>query len=540
MADQQHLAVLKQGVTAWNVWRRQHPEILPDLNEADLSDADLSGADLRHANLMRGLERDLWKYGVVIAGMLFLLMLMAWIPTPVAHASGKLPGFAKAGTATVQATPTVDATVTALQKEQLAQQVAQQQHSWGNWFWGNSATIFSSFLSTLVIVIGALVGLWRWRRDRRDAQDKELQDRHSEREKRAEERFQAAVIGLGEDKEGAKVGAAILLRTFLHPGYEQFYTQVFDLAVAHLRLPRTPHPPKDPYIAIPLTPLRQALIVVFKEAFPLARSQQQLDPQSLDATGIQLDTAYLNRADLRQIWMPQAVLRKANLENADLSGANLEGADLSGANLYNANLNDANLSGAALDKINPMKATFAKANLSRAVFTEVMLDNAMLEGANLREANLRGVSLKNAFLWGADLSGADLYGAVLIKANLVRANLAGASLHLVVLEGANLAGVDLSDADLSNIRSWKDTNLKGAKGLTKEQLEYCKAKGAFVDEDMTINLPQPTVAASSSSLNNHALASSVPPTQGSISPNASENSAVSPQQDLASGVSPNT
>jgi uncharacterized protein YjbI with pentapeptide repeats len=43
MADQQHLAVLKQGVAAWNAWRRQHPEIHPDL----------SGADLRHANLMR-------------------------------------------------------------------------------------------------------------------------------------------------------------------------------------------------------------------------------------------------------------------------------------------------------------------------------------------------------------------------------------------------------------------------------------------------------------------------------------------------------
>ena len=43
MADQQHLAVLKQGVAAWNTWRRQHPEILPDLSEADLSEADLGG-----------------------------------------------------------------------------------------------------------------------------------------------------------------------------------------------------------------------------------------------------------------------------------------------------------------------------------------------------------------------------------------------------------------------------------------------------------------------------------------------------------------
>src|SRR5260221_3753667 len=43
MTDQQHLAVLKQGVAAWNASRRQYPEIHPDL----------SGADLRHANRMR-------------------------------------------------------------------------------------------------------------------------------------------------------------------------------------------------------------------------------------------------------------------------------------------------------------------------------------------------------------------------------------------------------------------------------------------------------------------------------------------------------
>src|SRR5260370_42329255 len=52
MADQQHLAVLKQGVAAWNAWRRQHPEIHPDLREAELSEADLRGADLSHSNLI--------------------------------------------------------------------------------------------------------------------------------------------------------------------------------------------------------------------------------------------------------------------------------------------------------------------------------------------------------------------------------------------------------------------------------------------------------------------------------------------------------
>src|SRR5204863_864462 len=126
------------------------------------------------------------------------------------------------------------------------------------------------------------------RQAERERQDEEqrrwLKDQEAEREKRAEERFQSAVTGLGDEKEGAKIGAAILLRTFLRPGYEQFYTQTFDLAVANLCPTETPNPPEDPKIPLLLTRLRQALILVFKEAFPLARSQNKGSPQSLDAS----------------------------------------------------------------------------------------------------------------------------------------------------------------------------------------------------------------------------------------------------------------
>lgn len=56
MANQKHVELLKQGVEQWNEWRKQHPEIRPDLSEvnlvkANLSGIDLSGADLRHADL---------------------------------------------------------------------------------------------------------------------------------------------------------------------------------------------------------------------------------------------------------------------------------------------------------------------------------------------------------------------------------------------------------------------------------------------------------------------------------------------------------
>jgi hypothetical protein len=63
MANDEHVALLKQGVAAWNAWRRENPDVRPNLSEvylwgadlsgADLSGADLSGANLTHANLNR-------------------------------------------------------------------------------------------------------------------------------------------------------------------------------------------------------------------------------------------------------------------------------------------------------------------------------------------------------------------------------------------------------------------------------------------------------------------------------------------------------
>ena len=56
MANDEHVALLKQGVAAWNAWRVENPDIRPDLIQANLSGLDLSGArlyltDLIDANL---------------------------------------------------------------------------------------------------------------------------------------------------------------------------------------------------------------------------------------------------------------------------------------------------------------------------------------------------------------------------------------------------------------------------------------------------------------------------------------------------------
>ncbi len=66
MANQHHLEKIFQGLARWNEWRRAHPEICPDLRNANLisyeikgtalsraySGAFLPGIDLSHANLI--------------------------------------------------------------------------------------------------------------------------------------------------------------------------------------------------------------------------------------------------------------------------------------------------------------------------------------------------------------------------------------------------------------------------------------------------------------------------------------------------------
>ena len=51
MANDEHLAILRQGVEKWNEWRRANPDLKPDLSEVDLNEANLREAELFGANL---------------------------------------------------------------------------------------------------------------------------------------------------------------------------------------------------------------------------------------------------------------------------------------------------------------------------------------------------------------------------------------------------------------------------------------------------------------------------------------------------------
>ena len=51
MANPDHVALLKKGVSDWNAWREENQETIPDLEEANLRGARLHGANLSVANL---------------------------------------------------------------------------------------------------------------------------------------------------------------------------------------------------------------------------------------------------------------------------------------------------------------------------------------------------------------------------------------------------------------------------------------------------------------------------------------------------------
>ena len=53
MANKKHFLKLKEGVGAWNQWRKENPGLEPDLQSVNLSDAQLQNADLSRTQLQR-------------------------------------------------------------------------------------------------------------------------------------------------------------------------------------------------------------------------------------------------------------------------------------------------------------------------------------------------------------------------------------------------------------------------------------------------------------------------------------------------------
>ena len=79
MANEEHLAQLRQGVAAWNRWRDEHREIRPNLRDADLERETLTGADLSRAILTGAYLDEANLRGANLTGAILTVAYLAGV-----------------------------------------------------------------------------------------------------------------------------------------------------------------------------------------------------------------------------------------------------------------------------------------------------------------------------------------------------------------------------------------------------------------------------------------------------------------------------
>lgn len=121
-------------------------------------------------------------------------------------------------------------------------------------------------------------------------------------------------------------------------------------------------------------------------------------------------------------------------------------------------------------------------DLSHTYLLDARLIDADLRWANLTSAQLNWATMTSSQLPWANLSGADLTGANFSKANLEHANLSNAILAGAILSRANLRDTRLDKVQgFREVKDFSKADLRDAKGLSKEDLEYAKSRGAIID-----------------------------------------------------------
>ena len=170
-----------------------------------------------------------------------------------------------------------------------------------------------------------------------------------------------------------------------------------------------------------------------------------------------LSGATLREADLREAIFENANLcetdlSQANLSKLEISETNLQLARLEGTNLEEVTFKGSDLTGANFESANLAKAKFEETsikdvNLCRAYLTSVDFRNQVLISANFYGSVLKDTDLSDLSLSGKDLSYADLSGS-----NLSRVQALGTNFSNATLTGACIADWHIGNfTDLSNV-----------------------------------------------------------------------------------------
>ena len=398
MANKEHREILKQGVNVWNKWRKDHPDVEPNLRGVDLDGANLSQADLSRTDLTGANLSQTILDGANLEGARLDYTNLRRINLSGANLSEASLDEANLSGANLEGANLFRANLFRANLEGAGLGNA-------NLYEVNLSAAYLSGANLSKINLSKINLSWA------DLSGADLSS---------------------ADLRGATLSSANLSRADLSRA---------DLSGANLSWANLS---RADLSGANLGPTKLELLHRRTKRIQVIRTRTIQDDSETDSEPEEVTISYKRK------------ILGVNLSHADLSRANLIEADLSHANLYQANL-----SAAKLSRINAFKTIFRKAALIEAILDDADLISADLTFADLSEANMRGANLHEANLNCAILHKANLEETTLYKTNLESAKLTEAVLIEANLDKANLKEADLSGANLDRARLI-ETNLSRA------------------------------------------------------------------------------
>lgn len=201
---------------------------------------------------------------------------------------------------------------------------------------------------------------------------------------------------------------------------------------------------------------------------------KNMDLSGCDFTDADLSKVVFRKANLagaifKNAFMEGVSLVKVSAKKCDFSGAVLKKADMMSGVFSESDFTDANLEKAILDSASFTHAVLKNANLTKSILNEVSFVKADLSSSVLKNSDGMDSNFSEAVLLGADLS-----GAVLAYVNFTKVNFNDAVLNMAEFNFSDFSGAVLDAAKVEG------SNLKKVYGLSEEQEEKLKAKGALI------------------------------------------------------------
>ncbi|WP_017659477.1 pentapeptide repeat-containing protein [Baaleninema simplex] len=356
MENTNYLAILTQGVEAWNRWRKENMGDSPDLQEVDLSGANLEGASFEGVNLSRANFKR-----ANLAGVSFMeanLLEADFREADLRKATLErtyLEGIYLRG-AYFEDTDFSGATLSGTDLSEI-------NFTGANLSGANlsRANLWGANLSGISLVGADLRGA--------DLAGANLSGADLSEANLSEANLEEVNLTQANLEKADLIQAKLLSANLQGANLTQAYLRNIELLEANLRGAN----------------LREVNLM---DADLSRANLREVNLMDAILAGAELLQAKLSAANLKRAYFWKADLSEANLEAANLVGADLVGVDLTGANLVGANLVGADLTGANLVGANLVGADLTGANLIMANVIRANLETATLTGACLENWNV--------------------------------------------------------------------------------------------------------------------------------------------------------